>query len=110
MAQGEGNPKAEAWQWQQQLINDYYDYRWRKVAEPLCETFRRWKEGELPHSALDKAIEEAYRSRCTLCDIFSQRPDRAVALIQILDPEWFEAWVKEHRMPRGEQPAETPQA
>lgn len=102
MAQGEKNPKAEAWHWQEELLEDYYDYRWRQVAEPLCETFRRWKEGELSHSALDQAIEKAYRERCTLCDLFSQRPDRAVALIQILDPEWFEVWVKKHRVPREE--------
>lgn len=29
------------WQWEQALIDAYYDYRWHQLLEPLCETFQR---------------------------------------------------------------------
>ncbi|HID62848.1 MAG TPA: hypothetical protein EYP49_08955 [Anaerolineae bacterium] len=89
------------WHWEQALIDDYYDYRWRKLLDPLCETFKRWKAGELAHADVDRAIEEAYKERCGLHNLFVQRRDRAVGLIQWWDREWFEAWVKEHRPPPG---------
>ena len=91
--------QAPGWQWEQALIEAYYDYRWHQLLEPLCETFQRWKAGELTHADVDRAIEEAYRERCGLHNLFSQRQDRAVALIQWWDREWFEAWVEEHRPP-----------
>ena len=38
--------------WEQAMTESYWDYRWRQIMEPLCETFRRWKAGELSHDAI----------------------------------------------------------
>ena len=86
-------------QWDEALSNDYYDYRWHQLLDPLCDTFRSWKAGELTHADVDRAIDDAYKQRCVINDLFAQRKDRAVALIQWWDRDWFEAWVKEHRAP-----------
>ena len=91
--------QTQEWQWEQALVDDYYDHRWRQMLEPLCETFQRWKAGELAHAEVDKAIEEAYREKIVLHNLFSQRRDRAAGLIQWWDREWFDAWIKEHRPP-----------
>lgn len=29
------------WQWEQALIDAYYDHRWRQVLDPLYEKFQR---------------------------------------------------------------------
>ncbi|MEO0185642.1 MAG: hypothetical protein ABIL20_07575 [candidate division WOR-3 bacterium] len=89
--------QSDTWPWQQALIDDYYDYYCHKVMEPLCETFRRWKAGELTHKDIDRAIEKAYHERCAMQNLFDQRPDRCVALISVLDPKWFNDWIKKHR-------------
>jgi len=100
MSEHKGERRTDAWPWEQALIDDYYDYRCHQVMEPLCETFRRWKAGELSHADVDRAIERAYQQRCTMHNLFDQRPDRTVALIRLWDPEWFDAWVEKHRPPR----------
>jgi len=101
MRRHEKDRQTPEWQWEQALIDAYYDHRWRQLLEPLCETFQRWKAGELAHADVDRAIEEAYQERCCINNLFTQRRDRVVALIQSWDREWFEAWVKEHRSPSG---------
>ncbi len=89
--------QSPEWQWERALVDDYYDYRWRQMLEPLCETFQRWKEGELTYEDVDQAIEKAYQEKVVLHNLFSQRRDRAAGLIQWWDHEWFEAWIAEHR-------------
>lgn len=104
MAPEEKKQHGPAWDWQQAMMEDYYDYRWHQVGDPLCDTFRRWKDGEASHQEVDKAIEEAYKQRCMIKNLFSQRPDRVVALIQWWDREWFDDWLEAHRLPPDTQP------
>lgn len=85
------------WQWEQALVDEYSDYRWRQLLDPLCETFRKWKAGELGYDDVDQAIEKAYKEKCVICNLVTQRKDRAAGLIQWWDREWFDAWVKENR-------------
>ena len=87
--------------WEQRMIDAYYDYRWRRMLEPLCETFQAWKAGKIGYAEVDQAIEGVYKEKCALNNLFSQRHDRTACLIQVWDREWFDAWVKEHR-PSGE--------
>ena len=98
------------WQWEKALIDAYYDYRWHKLLDPLCDTFKSWKAGELTHADVDRAIEEAYKERCLINNLFGQRRDRSVALIHWWDRDWFEAWVNEHRPPSGFQPPSLPES
>lgn len=94
--------EIRAWPWEQALIDDYYDYCCHQVMEPLCDTFRRWKAGELGHADVDEAIVRAYHARCSIHNLFDQRPDRTAGLIQSRDRKWFDAWVEEHRPPVDE--------
>jgi len=82
--------------WEQAVKDAYGDYRWRKIMEPLCETFQRWKAGEIGHAEVDAAIDHAYKERCAINTLLAQRQDRAAGLIRCRDPEWFKAWVEEH--------------
>ncbi|MBU0495643.1 MAG: hypothetical protein KKA73_08110 [Chloroflexi bacterium] len=91
--------RSPEWHWEQALVDDYYNYRWRKLMDPLCETFQGWKAGNVGHAEVDRAIEEAYKERCVMHSLFVQRRDRAVALIHLWDREWFDEWVQDHRPP-----------
>ncbi len=98
--------------WEEVLTDAYWDYRWRKIMEPLCETFQKWKAGEVGHPDVDRAIDEAYKEKCLINSLLSQRADRAAAIIQLWDREWFLAWIEENRPPAGveiETPPELPE-
>jgi hypothetical protein len=44
------------YQWEETLLEAYYDHRWHEVLDPLYEKFQRWKAGELPHDDMNHAI------------------------------------------------------
>ena len=85
--------------WEESLTDAYWDYRWRKIMDPLCDTFQRWKAGELSHLDVDRAIDEAYKEKCLINNLLTSRPDRAAAIIQWWDHDWFLAWIEENRPP-----------
>jgi hypothetical protein len=85
--------------WEEQLTDAYWSDRWRKIMEPLCETFQRWKAGELAHEDVNAAVDEAYKEKCLINNLVTYRPDRAAAVIQWWDREWFLAWIEENRPP-----------
>lgn len=74
--------KTSAERWEQMLIEDYRDYRWRALMEPLCEKMERWRAGELPYPEMDETLEEVHREVCELRSLFAQRQDRLALLIQ----------------------------
>jgi len=90
-----------AQRWEERMIADYYDYRWRDVIEPLCERLQRWKDGDLSHAEMEEVLEEVHRRVCEVRSLFGQRQDRLVMLIQWLDREWFQSWVTAHAPPEG---------
>ena len=85
--------------WEEQLTDAYWDYRWRKIMEPLCDTFQSWKAGDLGDEDVNAAIDEAYKEKCLIHNLVTYRPDRAAAVIQWWDREWFLAWIEENRPP-----------
>jgi hypothetical protein len=87
--------------WEEALTDAYWDYRWRKLMDPLCDAFQRWKAGELSHEDVNDAIDEAYKEKCLVNNLLGYRPDRAAAVIQWWDREWFLTWIEEHRPPAG---------
>jgi len=87
--------------WEDRLVADYREYRWRQLMEPMCQRMEKWKAGELTSVEIDQAFEECYHHICELRNILNQRSDRAVLLIQVLDREWFEGWIREHTPPPG---------
>ena len=32
--------------WEESMVDAYWDYRWRQIMDPLCDTFQRWKAGD----------------------------------------------------------------
>ena len=53
-----------------------------------------------------EAFEECFQKICELRSILNQRPDRAVLLIQVLDREWFEEWIRKHTPPASQEATE----
>lgn len=87
--------------WEERLVADYYDYRWHQLMEPMCEKMQRWKAGQLSHAEMERALEECHQRVCEARNILSQRRDRLVLLIQYLDREWFQEWMKKNTPPPG---------
>lgn len=87
--------------WEEKLTEAYWDYRWRQIMDPLCDTFQRWKAGECGHKDVNDAIDRAYKEKCMINSLLEQRPDRSAAVIQWWDRDWFEAWIEENRPPAG---------
>jgi hypothetical protein len=86
------------WQWEQALIDAYYDYRWREILDPLYEKFQRWKAGELSHDDMDAAIHQTHKQTRKLYTLFSESRSFLVRLIQ-WDAAWFDEWVIHHPPP-----------
>ncbi len=87
--------------WEEKLTEAYWDYRWRQIMDPLCDTFQRWKAGDCGNEDVNHAIDRAYKEKCAINSLLDQRADRAAAIIQWWDHDWFEAWIKENRPPAG---------
>jgi len=89
-----------AGQWEQALIDAYYDYRYRQVLDPLYDQFQRWHAGHLTHADLDQAIHEAHKENQTLYRLFTEKRDWLVRIIQ-MDSDWFDPWLANHPPPPG---------
>ena len=101
MSQQEKSQPSPTQKWEQTLVQDYYNYRWQQVMDPLCDKLQLWKAGELPNKELDQFMDNINQQIWEVRNIFSQRSDRLVNLIQFLDREWFLEWVKEYHPPPG---------
>jgi hypothetical protein len=85
--------------WDQQMIDDYYDYRWHRLIDPLCDKMQLWKDGNLTHAEMEETLEEIHQEICEVRILFRQRKDRLVNLIQHWDRDWFEEWLRKHAPP-----------
>jgi hypothetical protein len=101
MNAGEGTDRTLRSEWEEKLIADYYDYRWRRIMDPLCDKMQRWKDGDLTYAEMEETLEEVHEETCEVRSLFRQRRDRLVNLVQHWDREWFERWLVEHRRPHG---------
>ena len=88
------------YKWEQALLDDYYDYRWRQVLNPLYEKFKRWEAGELAHWEMDQAIHETHKETQHLYSLFTEKRSLLVGMIQ-WDEEWFAQWIVDHPPPAG---------
>ena len=92
--------KSPEGQWEQTLIDAYYDMQYHRVLDPLYEKFQQWKSGELTHDDIDEAIHQTHRENQKLYSFFTQNRDMLVFLIEN-DEEWFSEWVADHPPPPG---------
>lgn len=85
-------------QWEQEMIDAYYDHQWRLTLDPLYEKFQRWKAGELSHAEIDDAIHKTHKACQNVYSLFTTKRDLLVRIIQF-NEDWFQQWVKEHPKP-----------
>lgn len=87
-------------EWQQQLIDAYYDYRWKQLLEPLYQDLQYWKAGQRSHAEMDQALHAAHKKSQELYGFFRAGRDEVASWIQ-LDRDWFPRWLAEHPAPPG---------
>jgi len=88
------------YQWEQALLDAYYDHHWRQVLEPLYQKFQQWKASELDHMDMDEAIHQTHKQTQEVYVFFTQKRNLLVRVIQ-LDEAWFLTWVKDNPPPVG---------
>lgn len=93
--------KSAVVEWEQALVDDYFTYRWEAVMEPLCDKLQLWKDGQVRHADMDTFLEQVHKQIWEIRNIFGQRRDRLVNLIQWWDREWFLEWIQEYEPPPG---------
>lgn len=86
------------WQWEEALLEAYYDHRWHQVLDPLYEQMQRWKDGELQHEDIDQAVHQTHKQTRELYNLFTQKRDFLVLIAQV-DQEWFQPWLTQHPAP-----------
>ena len=87
-------------EWEQALINAYYDHSYHEVLDPLYDQFQRWKAGELTHDDINETIHKVHKENQRLYVFFSRSHKDLVQMIQ-WDQEWFATWVADHPPPPG---------
>jgi len=53
--------QSSGYQWEQSLLDAYYDYHWREALEPLYQKFQQWKAEELDYMDMDEAIHQTHK-------------------------------------------------
>ena len=88
-------------EWEQSLIRDYFEYRWETLMQPLCDTMHEYKKGNVAHEEMDLLLEKVHKETCEMRNLFKQRHDRLVHLIQWWDRDWFLDWIEHYEPPPG---------
>ncbi len=92
--------KSPEREWQQKLIDDYYDYRWKQILEPLYQDFQHWKAAERSQADMNQAIHAAHKESQQIYTFFARGHDTLVGWIQ-MDRDWFEPWLANNPAPPG---------
>jgi hypothetical protein len=90
--------RSPLYQWEQEMIDTFYDYQWHLVLDPLYEQFQQWKAGEVSHAEMDEAIHKTHKSCQQVYSLFTTKRDFLVSAIQF-NEEWFREWAKDHPKP-----------
>ncbi len=75
-------------EYQQALIDDYYDLWMHQILDPLYEAFQQWKRGDLEHSRLTELIHKVHRENQKVYSFFTQSRDSIIGCIK-MDHDWF---------------------
>ena len=94
------SPKKQSalYQWEQEMIDAYYDYQWHLALDPLYEQSQRWKAGELTHNDMDNTIHKTHKSCRDVYNLFTTKRDLLVRIIQF-NEDWFPQWAQGHPQP-----------
>ena len=75
-------------QWEQEMINTYYDYQWNLALDPFYDKFQNWKAGKISLNEIDEAIHKTHKSCQGVYNLFTTKRDLLVRIVQFND-EWF---------------------
>ncbi|MBM4446122.1 MAG: hypothetical protein FJ023_02055 [Chloroflexi bacterium] len=82
-------------EYQQALIDAYYDMQMHSILDPLYDAFQQWKRGGLQHSELTELIHKVHRENQKVYSFFTQSRTRIINCIR-MDQAWFENWKATH--------------
>ncbi len=91
--------RSPLYQWEQELIDAFYDYQWHLALDPLYEKFQGWKAGKISHDEMDQAIHETHKECQDVYNLFTAKRDFLVKAIQF-NEDWFPQWEKDHPRPQ----------
>ena len=89
------------WQWEQALIDAYYDARWREVFDALHTQLHDWESGKLAHDEMSDALHAAHKGSQEVYTFFGDRNRDHLILFIALDEAWFTPWLSAHPAPQG---------
>ena len=78
-------------EYQQALIDAYYDMWMHQILDPLYEAFQQWKRGDLQHGELTEIIHKVHRENQKVYSFFTQKHDSIINFIKA-DQAWFARW------------------
>lgn len=84
--------KDIAKEYQQALIDAYYDYIMSETLGPLYEAFKQWKMGNLEHDEITELIPEIHTENRQAYNFFMQSRKWLISCIKA-DTEWFSKWL-----------------
>ena len=87
-------------EYQQSMINAYYDSWMKEMLEPLYEAFQQWKQGSLKHDELTELIHKIHRENQRGYSFFTQGRSQIIGCIK-MDGDWFTGWSKNNPPPPG---------
>lgn len=57
-------------EYQQSLIDAYYDFRMHELLDPLYASFQKWKTGELTHNDITDLIHKVHKENQKIYSFF----------------------------------------
>jgi len=87
-------------EYQQALIDAYYDMWMHSILDPLYEAFLQWKRGDLQHNELSELIHKVHKENQRVYSFFTQSRTSIINCIKI-DETWFNNWKAAHPPPSG---------
>jgi len=93
--------QSKSWrQYQQDLIDAYYDARRHEILDPLYKAFEQWKRGDIKHNDLTELIHKVHQENQRVYNFFTQSRRQTISCIK-LDSDWFTTWLTDNPPPPG---------
>lgn len=84
--------------WRREMIDAYYDARFREILTPLASAAREWEAGDISNNGLMDEVSRTHRAARSFDSFFVGGHDIQEQLIQA-DETWYADWVQNHPRP-----------
>lgn len=91
-------PSKRTLRWRREMIDAYYDDRYRTILTPLAQAGRAWEAGDLSNSGLLDEVKRVHRESRTFDSSFVGDHEILEQRIQS-DEAWYAAWIQAHPRP-----------